>query len=291
MFSKYDALSYFLSILINLFFLLLFFSALNFKIPKKREVKVKLVFHSSSSHLVSKSKSITKPKKTKKEKIKKIKKEKKLREHKVIAHKKRVSEKKIVKRKAIPKRVSKKITVKKKAPKNKVYSSEEILREKIAQIKKELAKKKANSKANYALSQSELNELEKKILALQKSLISQKKRKTFKNTSKALKNASYDVFQPAESLGIEYLLLIRRKLQDNFEVPIYLRNQKDLYAVVEMKISSEGKILRYRFLKKSEDSEFNKAVERCLKASSPLPVDKKVKIIVEFKAEGIGKIK
>jgi colicin import membrane protein len=58
-----------------------------------------------------------------------------------------------------------------------------------------------------------------------------------------------------------------------------------------MEISSEGKILHYQFIKKSENSDFNKAIERCLKISSPLPVNENVKIIVEFKGEGIGKIK
>uniref|UniRef100_A0A7V4N4G6 Uncharacterized protein n=1 Tax=Thermodesulfobacterium geofontis TaxID=1295609 RepID=A0A7V4N4G6_9BACT len=50
-------------------------------------------------------------------------------------------------------------------------------------------------------------------------------------------------------------------------------------------------MLNYEFIKKSENSEFNKAIERCLKISSPLPVNENVKIIVEFKGEGIGKIK
>ncbi len=279
MFSKYDVLSYFFSILINLFFLFIFFSALNFKIPKKKEVKVKLIFQSNFSPSAPKPERFFKPEKIKKEKKGTVKRT-------VVAYKKKLSEKK-----ALRKKLSEKKFSEKKISKKEISAEENILKEKLAQIKNKITKKKAKSKTNYALSQSELKKLEKKILALQKSLIFQKKSETFKNTSKALKNASYDVFLPAESLGIEYLLLIKRKLQDNFEVPIYLRNQKDLYAVVEIKISSEGEILRYRFLKKSEDSEFNKAVERCLKASSPLPVNKKVKIIVEFKAEGIGKIK
>ena len=56
-------------------------------------------------------------------------------------------------------------------------------------------------------------------------------------------------------------------------------------------VSSKGEILHYTFLKNSSVPEFNQAVERCLKASSPLPVNKKAKIIVEFRSEGIGKLR
>lgn len=92
-------------------------------------------------------------------------------------------------------------------------------------------------------------------------------------------------------LSKEYLFLIKRKLQNNFEVPIYLRTNEGLYALVRVEISAEGKILDYKFLKKSNLLEFDLAVERCLKISSPLPVNKPVIIMVEFRAEGIGKVR
>lgn len=98
-------------------------------------------------------------------------------------------------------------------------------------------------------------------------------------------------FSSGSNLNMEYLLLIKRKLQNNFELPIYLRTQENLYALVRLEISAEGKILNYKFLKSSKIPEFDLAVERCLRMSSPLPVDRFVVIMVEFRAEGVGKIK
>ncbi len=143
----------------------------------------------------------------------------------------------------------------------------------MAKIKSKVSKNESKETfSEYSLSEKELKQLEKKILAFQKNEASQ--------------GTSSD-----ETLSLEYLLLIKRKLQNNFEIPIYLRNQKDLYAVVDIEISSQGQILHYEFLKKSTSSEFNRAVEKCLKVSSPLPINKSVKIVVEFKGEGIGKIR
>ncbi|HEA83777.1 MAG TPA: hypothetical protein ENI03_00645, partial [Thermodesulfobacterium geofontis] len=153
-------------------------------------------------------------------------------------------------------------------------SEDEILKEKLAKIESKMSEKGAEP--DYSLSEEEIKELEKKLLAFQK--------RTHLNNTR-----TGDHF--GEALGVEYLFLIKRKLQNNFEVPIYLRSQKDLYAVVNIELSSEGKILHYKFLKKSSNSEFNKAVEKCLKVSSPLPVNRSLKLIVEFKSEGIGKIK
>ena len=242
MFTKYDLLSYFLSIFINIFFLLIFFSTLNFSIHTEEKVRVRLI---SKVNFVS-SLSPASVKSSPKSKTKNI------------------SKKKEIKRKR---------TTKRKTIQKKQISEEEILKERLAKIKSKVSKNESKENSSeYSLSEEELKQLKKKILAFQKNEVSQ--------------GTSSD-----ETLGLEYLLLIKRKLQNNFEVPIYLRNQKDLYAIVKIKISSQGQILYYEFLKKSTSSEFNRAVEKCLKVSSPLPINKSVKIVVEFKGEGIGKIR
>jgi len=245
MFSKYDVFSYFLSILINFFFLLLFFSTFNFKLSKEKEVKVKLISQMNlPSPSISTKSSLE---------AGNFKEEKPVRERVVPFKKEEIS-----------------------ISKSKVseVSEDVLLKERLSKIKSRVTSK--DSENDYNLSQEELKKLESKMLAFQKG----------KNLG-----ASSGEARGRESLGTEYLLLIKRKLQNNFEVPIYLRSQKDLYAIVSIELSSDGKILQYQFLKKSEREEFNKAVERCLKISSPLPVNRNVKIIVEFKAEGVGKIK
>jgi len=245
MFSKYDVFSYFLSILINFFFLLLFFSTFNFKFSKEREVKVKLISQMNlPSPSISAKSSLE---------AGNFKEEKPVRERSVPLKKEEIS-----------------------ISKSKVseVSEDVLLKERLSQIKSRATSK--DSENDYNLSQEELKKLESKMLAFQKG----KNLGAFSGEARG-----------RESLGTEYLLLIKRKLQNNFEVPIYLRSQKDLYAIVSIELSSDGKILQYQFLKKSEREEFNKAVERCLKISSPLPVNKNVKVIVEFKAEGVGKIK
>ena len=240
MFTKYDLFSYFLSIFINIFFLLIFFSTLNFSIHTEEKVRVRLISKVNFVSPLSPAsvKSSPKPKT------------------------KNISQKKETKR-----------TTKRKTIQKKQISEEEILKERLAKIKSKVSKNKSKETfLEYSLSEEELKQLEKKILAFQKNEASQ--------------GTSSD-----ETLSLEYLLLIKRKLQNNFEVPIYLRNQKNLYAVVDIEISSQGQILHYEFLKKSTSSEFNRAVEKCLKVSSPLPINKSVKIVVEFKGEGIGKIR
>jgi len=243
MFTKYDVFFYFLSILINILFLLVFFSALNLKMSKEEKIKIKVF---SPVESLGEFESFPKKEEMQKEKI-------------------------VTPYKAIPHReISKE---------NKIFE-EKILKERLASIKGKTSKR--SSESDYNLSEKELKELEERMIAFQK-------RGAPQNTPSG--NSSVGTPSGSKTLGLEYLLLVKRKLQNNFEVPIYLRSQRDLSAIVEMEISSEGKILHYQFIKKSENSDFNKAIERCLKISSPLPVNENVKIIVEFKGEGIGKIK
>uniref|UniRef100_A0A7C4NUF1 TonB C-terminal domain-containing protein n=1 Tax=Thermodesulfobacterium geofontis TaxID=1295609 RepID=A0A7C4NUF1_9BACT len=243
MFTKYDIFSYFLSILINILFLLVFFSTLNLKMSKEEKIKIKVF---SPVESLGEFESFPKKEEMQKEKI--------VTPYKAISHKE----------------ISKE---------NKIFE-EKILKERLASIKGKISKR--GSESDYNLSEKELKELEERMIAFQK-------RGAPQNTP--FGTSSVGTPSGSKTLGLEYLLLVKRKLQNNFEVPIYLRSQRDLSAIVEMEISSEGKILHYQFIKKSENSDFNKAIERCLKISSPLPVNENVKIIVEFKGEGIGKIR
>jgi colicin import membrane protein len=95
----------------------------------------------------------------------------------------------------------------------------------------------------------------------------------------------------SSSLSQDYLLLIKRKLQTHFEVPIYLRNRKGLIALVEIETDEGGRIVQTKFLKKAEDPQFNQAVEKTLKAVNPMPVNQKIVLKIEFRAEGSFTIK
>ncbi len=129
------------------------------------------------------------------------------------------------------------------------------------------------------LTQEEMRELEGKLKGLKGK------------TKTGAEVSTQGIIQKGEETHSDgYLFLIKRKLQTNFEVPIYLRRKPGLRAVVSLEISSTGEILSYKFIQKSEEPLFNQAIEKCLKISQPFPVNNKVKILVEFKAEGIGKI-
>ncbi len=234
---KYEILSYFFSILINLLFLFVFFSTLHFVKPTENKIKVKVI---SGVEVAPQSLEEKMPLKENKKEINQI---------------FPINQRKIIEEK----------------------HEEIVLTKKLAQIKERISSDLP--KEENLLSEEELKTIKEKMAVLQKG-----------KYQKISQEGSF-FGDTKEKIEIEYLLLIKRQLENNFEVPIYLRSKKDLYALVEMEISSEGKILTYQFLKEASDFEFNKAIQRCLKASSPLPINKKIKVIVEFKAEGIGKIK
>ncbi|MFN3505464.1 MAG: TonB C-terminal domain-containing protein [Caldimicrobium sp.] len=96
---------------------------------------------------------------------------------------------------------------------------------------------------------------------------------------------------PSSKLSEEYLLLIKRKLQTHFEVPIYLKNRGDLSALVEIQVNPSGEIHRVSFLKRGDDEAFNRAIEKCLKAVNPLPVERDITLRIEFKAQGISVVR
>ncbi len=254
--EKFNLYAWFLSLFINLIFIWLLFSSLEFSFPTHKEIKVKLISSSLSNLNIKK-----------KTGIKTVKKRKILKKHKKISATQ------------IPqKRTSKIIRKKEKLPKKRLVKQEiterenELLTQKLAQLKVAQIKKKILSSNNPTLSEKELALLKQRLLSLEN------------------KKGNED-FGDSGGISLNYLLLIKRKLQQNFEVPIYLRRKRDLYALVLLKISSQGEIINYKFIKKSPEEIFNEVVKECLKLSSPLPVNRKITLLVEFKAEGIGEIK
>ncbi|MCS7279294.1 MAG: TonB C-terminal domain-containing protein [Thermodesulfobacteriaceae bacterium] len=144
------------------------------------------------------------------------------------------------------------------------------------------------------LTSEELRELEGKIKGLKgksqgEETGAQGKEQTLSPTQN-LSSVQKGEGGPSGNFSESLLLLIKRRLQTNFEVPIYLKQKSGLKALVSLEISPKGEILNYRFLQSSDEPLFNQAVERCLKISQPFPVKSKLKIVVEFKAEGVGKI-
>jgi len=163
--------------------------------------------------------------------------------------------------------------------------NEELLKERLSQLEEKVISKKEES-----LLKRKLSQIEKKALSREENLEDE----FIKNKIASLDKYKKEVIsqsEPSESfknaaLSEDYLLLIKRKLQTHFEIPIYLKDKKDLSVIVEIEVSSDGSIKRVIYLKKSKDPVFNKAVERCLLASNPLPVAGPFKLKVEFKGEG-----
>lgn len=156
---------------------------------------------------------------------------------------------------------------------------ESLLREKINKLQKQ---QRATS-----ITDEEGRILREKLARLEGRRGEERKTEHKEPTAALNKEPKDTTFKRAEGrLSEEDLWLVKRKLQNHFEVPIYLKNKRDLSALVELEVSSTGEIKRITFLKRGEDPLFDRAVERCLVAVSPLPVDKEVKIKIEFRSEG-----
>lgn len=155
--------------------------------------------------------------------------------------------------------------------------SEDLIKKRLSQLEE-----RASSKKEADLLKERLSQIEKKVSQKGEAL-------NEKNPSKGMKeppdSSQYRSYEKA-TLSSEHLSLIRRKLQNHFEIPIYLRDKKDLSVIVEIEIGPDGSIKRITYLKKSRDDTFNKAVERCLAASNPLPVEGPLRLKVEFQGQG-----
>jgi len=164
-------------------------------------------------------------------------------------------------------------------------NEEEFLRRKIQALKQE-----KNKSIEQTLTEEELNYLQDRLAKLKKEDVESSSLSATGGKTGSQAEASASIPTSSEKLSTEFLLLVKRKLQANFEIPIYLRSKSDLKARVLIEVDGSGRILSYQFVQASGVSEFDRAIERCIKLSNPLPVDRATKIIVEFFATGVGKV-
>jgi outer membrane biosynthesis protein TonB len=164
-------------------------------------------------------------------------------------------------------------------------NEEEFLKRKIQALKQEKNKDK-----EQALTEEELNYLQNRLAKLKREGEESSSQSTAGGKMGSQAEPSASTPSSSAKLSTEFLLLVKRKLQANFELPIYLRAKSELKARVLIEVDSSGRILSYHFVQASGVSEFDRAVERCIRLSTPLPVDRATKIIVEFYGTGVGKV-
>lgn len=73
-----------------------------------------------------------------------------------------------------------------------------------------------------------------------------------------------------ESSEASYFDQVRARLQENWELPVYLSRQ-NLSARIEIFVDRRGLIRNFRFTKASGSPQFDEAIKRTLAASQPLP--------------------
>jgi outer membrane biosynthesis protein TonB len=186
--------------------------------------------------------------------------------------------KEVIPKNDIPKQIAKKEKVLTK-------NEEEFLKRKIQALKREKNKDK-----EQALTEEELNYLQNRLAKLKSEGEESSSQSTDGGKMGSQAESSASTPSSSAKLSTEFLLLVKRKLQANFELPIYLRAKSELKARVLIEVDSSGRILSYHFVQASGVSEFDRAVERCIILSTPLPVDRATKIIVEFYGTGVGKV-
>jgi|YNPMSStandDraft_2_1061718.scaffolds.fasta_scaffold00509_10 colicin import membrane protein len=186
--------------------------------------------------------------------------------------------KEVIPKNDVPKQIAKKEKVLTK-------NEEEFLKRKIQALKQEKNKDK-----EQAFTEEELNYLQNRLAKLKREGEESSSQSTAGEKMGSQAEPSASTPSSSENLSTEFLLLVKRKLQANFELPIYLRAKSELKARVLIEVDSSGRILSYHFVQASGVSEFDRAVERCIRLSTPLPVDRATKIIVEFYGTGVGKV-
>ncbi len=88
------------------------------------------------------------------------------------------------------------------------------------------------------------------------------------------------------SLSPDLAARLTAHLKSFWEVPELLKDRKDLAAEVELTVSPDGKILSWRFLKRSGNRLYDEAVAASLKRADPLPPPgRAIKIAVTFRIE------
>ena len=292
---------YFFSLIINLLFLLIFFSSLSITTPqflskKIINISLKPSIKRTSLHKTTSLKEKTREKpefkkrseKTKKVKSKKSKKSKVKKVKSKIVHKNKGLYKKA---KKIRKLFKKHIVTKKK----KIIKTTKVKTAKVKKVKKKTpilnAKEEKLLKQKLAMIEREKKLREEVLKELQDLKTGNNVNalgRSNKEVEKGENKGSNSEFVPLNSI---FLKLVKEKIQNNFSLPIFLKKHKDLLAVVKIKVDASGKILEMKFLKCSKFQKFNELVKTCLKISQPLPVNRKAVIIIEFKGEGISSIK
>lgn len=269
-----NLLSISLSFFLNFFFLALMMIGLTFSVPKKEEIRITLLEPSTFE--------VVKPEMANQEKIR----------EEIVNN---PVEPLALQREISPaKEKLKEKTIKAPAEKRNTFSEkseEALLKERLLALKKS-----ADLKRDL---KEEEEFLKKRLYSLQAKPI--KREGVFSEGSQSVAGGKESLTGgPREeiqqgttlsNLPDEYLLLIKRKLQTHFEVPIYLKNRGNLSALVEIQVSPSGEIFKVSFLKKAEEEAFNRAVEKCLKAVNPLPIEKNITLRIEFKAQGITMVK
>ena len=74
-----------------------------------------------------------------------------------------------------------------------------------------------------------------------------------------------------ENLEASYYDQLRAKLQDNWELPVWIARQ-NLSAQVQIFIDSRGRVRNFRFMKASGNAQFDSAIKKTLEESQPFPV-------------------
>jgi len=196
---------------------------------------------------VSKAPKVSKPKPLKKKKSRKKTTNAKRKRAKAIKRKALTPSKKVI-------APSPKLSKKKSKSRAKTRSSltpsvkeKELLAQRIAELK----------------AKAEERELEEKLAALKKK-ISEK---------------ASGISLSGQGVSQDILAQMAAHLKAFWEVPVILKDRHDLWAKVELKISPEGKILSWHFLKSSGDPLFDQAVESTLEKANPLPAPGKTLII------------
>jgi colicin import membrane protein len=263
-----NLLSFFLSFFINLFFLTLLIFAL-FQTPlKKEDIKISLLEPQKSYELTQeverhpKENTLPKPVKPSLETSK-------------VVSRLAPSLEPSLKTKQTASPLKAKSTVKN-SPSEKPLD-EGLLKKRLFEIEKKVKTQESDYEENF---------LKNKIASLGKKKTSFSQAENNLESSEKTSSASERVPSPSQKISEEYLLLIKRRLQTHFEIPIYLKNKGNLSVVVEIETNAEGYIKKINYLKKSQDETFNKSVEKCLFASNPLPVSQPIKLKVEFRSEG-----
>jgi colicin import membrane protein len=64
---------------------------------------------------------------------------------------------------------------------------------------------------------------------------------------------------------------VETKIKGNWSYPVALQIQKDLEAVVVLKVKSDGTILRSQLKKRSSNPVFDQSVLKAIERSDPLP--------------------